>query len=145
MQRKGEGWRQDRRCGVPEWWGCEDVKNEEVVINCHSSVFGDGQLWTILTVIRDNWEWWSSSLPSSWWEASQWSICTLFSILCLLCGACKSWWLLSFMQLCKIPTCGGVGELLVRGWCFLAEGGLAGRTDFFYFMSSSIASHTLTC
>lgn len=54
MERKGEELRKDRKCGVDQ--SGEDVKNEEVVINDHSSAFGDGQLSTILTMIRDNGE-----------------------------------------------------------------------------------------
>lgn len=42
MERKGEGLGKDRRCGIDQ--SGEDVKNEEVVINGHSSALGDGQL-----------------------------------------------------------------------------------------------------
>lgn len=127
MERKGEGLRKGRKCGLDQ--SGEGVKNEEVVINSHSPAFGDGQLWTILTVIRDNWEGWSSSLPFSWWEGSQWSICVLFFVLCLLCRACNSWWLLSFLQLCEIPACGGTGSSLpVGGVSWQREGWEA---DFF--------------
>lgn len=42
MERKRGGLRKDRKCGVDQ--SGEDVKNEKVVINDHSSAFGDGQL-----------------------------------------------------------------------------------------------------
>lgn len=42
MERKGEGLRKDRKCGIDQ--NGEDVKNEEIVINDHSSASGDGQL-----------------------------------------------------------------------------------------------------
>lgn len=42
MERKGEGLRKDRKCGVDQ--SGEDVKNEEVIINLLLPAFGDGQL-----------------------------------------------------------------------------------------------------
>lgn len=42
MERKGEGLRKGRKCGLDQ--SGEGVKNEEVVINSHSPAFGDGQL-----------------------------------------------------------------------------------------------------
>lgn len=69
----------------------------------------------------------------------------LFFTLCFQCSSLLQLLMAVVMQLCKIPICRGKGELLVCGSCFLSERGVGGRTDFFYFMSSSTASHTLAC
>jgi len=68
-----------------------------------------------------------------------------FFILCLLCSSLLQLLMAVVMQLCKISICRGKGELVLCGSCFLPERGVGRRTDFFYFMSSSTASHTLTC